>query len=129
MMKLLLALLVLTVTSKSQVDAFQCGQWWTNDCLFKDDKRYDSEASMDLIDQHMIWAHVGGYYIGDCYDHYGPQDAAAEPEQIDKEPKSAFPGWPYPEVRTIHRNILKSGALFVALIYVCIVSSLVSLCW
>ena len=53
---------------------------------------------MDLVDQHPIWQHMDGYYMGDCYDHQGLEDLPTVPSQIDAEPTVAFPGWPYPEV-------------------------------
>ena len=94
----MLALVATSVIQRVPVTAaWDCGHWYTTECIGKIDKRYNPKSSLDLIDQHPIWRYLDGYYMGDCYDHAGVQDLPTKPEIIDKEPTVAFPGWPYPE--------------------------------
>jgi len=47
----------------SQIEALQCGSRLANPCISSWDKRYDSEASNNLVDQNPLWQQASGLRV------------------------------------------------------------------
>jgi len=69
-----------------------CGEWWTSSaCLGDTDKRYDEDASDNLMDQHEIWGKLAGFWIGDL--SYYDGEGEVYPSSC-YQTSTGF-GWPY----------------------------------